>query len=293
MTNSEKYNKIKSLVQEELTKIEDEMCSVINTKEPLKSSLLRFLRAPSKHIRSVLPILYLKALGQNLSENQVKILSVVELVHNASLIHDDVIDECNLRRGCKTLSSEFDNKLAVISGDYVLSVAMEILMSFKNFDVINKFINTIKQMCIGEINQNFDRFKVGTIENYIEKTKNKTGYLFETAMTTCVMVSNPVQNIEEISDFGLNFGIAFQIRDDILNFSNSDISKPYNNDLEDGIYNAPVILGQDEDNYVSGVEKSKILLNNYIENAKILLKDLPENIYKTALYELLELLNNV
>jgi geranylgeranyl pyrophosphate synthase len=63
--------------------------------------------------------------------------------------------------------------------------------------------------------------------------------------------------------------------------------------LEDGIYNAPVILGQDEDNYVSGVEKSKILLNNYIENAKILLKDLPENIYKTALYELLELLNNV
>jgi geranylgeranyl pyrophosphate synthase len=214
-------------------------------------------------------------------------------VHNASLIHDDIIDECNLRRGCKTLSSEFDNKLAVISGDYLLSLAIEILSKLNNFQVLDKFIFTIKQMCQGEINQNFDRFKIGTIEKYIEKTKMKTAYLFETAMTTCVMILNTKQKIEEISDFGLNFGIAFQIRDDILNFSNSDISKPYNNDIKEGIYNAPVILGTEDDNYFTGVEKTKILLNNYIKNAENSIKFLPENIYKSALYELLELMKHV
>jgi geranylgeranyl pyrophosphate synthase len=148
-------------------------------------------------------------------------------------------------------------------------------------------------MCQGEINQNFDRFKIGTIEKYIEKTKMKTAYLFETAMTTCVMILNTKQKIEEISDFGLNFGIAFQIRDDILNFSNSDISKPYNNDIKEGIYNAPVILGTEDDNYFTGVEKTKILLNNYIKNAENSIKFLPENIYKSALYELLELMKHV
>jgi geranylgeranyl pyrophosphate synthase len=293
MTNNKKYNQIKTLVQDELNKIEGKMCSLINTKEPLNSSLLRFLQAPSKHIRCVLPILYLKAQNQNLSSNQLDILTIVELVHNASLIHDDIIDECNLRRGCKTLSSEFDNKLAVISGDYLLSLAIEILSKLNNFQVLDKFIFTIKQMCQGEINQNFDRFKIGTIEKYIEKTKMKTAYLFETAMTTCVMILNTKQKIEEISDFGLNFGIAFQIRDDILNFSNSDISKPYNNDIKEGIYNAPVILGTEDDNYFTGVEKTKILLNNYIKNAENSIKFLPENIYKSALYELLELMKHV
>jgi geranylgeranyl pyrophosphate synthase len=293
MTNNKKYNQIKSLVQDELNKIEEKICSLINTKEPLNSSLLRFLQAPSKHIRCVLPILYLKAQGQNLSQNQLDILTIVELVHSASLIHDDVIDECNLRRGCKTLSSEFDNKLAVISGDYVLSLAMETLLNLKDFQILNKFIYTIKQMCLGEINQNFDRFKIGTIENYIEKTKKKTAYLFETAITTCVLHSNLKNNLEEVSNFGLNFGIAFQIRDDILNFSNSDISKPYNNDVEEGIYNAPVILGTEEDNYFSGVEKTKILLNNYIKSAEKLVKNLPNNIYKSALCEILELMKNV
>jgi geranylgeranyl pyrophosphate synthase len=293
MTNNKKYNQIKALVQDELNKIEEKMCSLINIKEPLNSSLLRFLQAPSKHIRCVLPILYLKAHGQDLSQNQLDILTIVELVHNASLIHDDIIDECNLRRGCKTLSSEFDNKLAVISGDYVLSLAMEILSKLNDFQVLDKFIYTIKQMCLGEINQNFDRFKIGTIENYIEKTKMKTAYLFETAMSACVMFSNTKENINQISDFGLNFGIAFQIRDDILNFSNLDISKPYNNDLEEGIYNAPVILGTEDDNYSSGVEKTKILLNNYIKNAEKLIKILPENIYKSALGELLELMKHV
>lgn len=125
MTFNEKYSKIKYLASDELKKIEENITSSIHTREPLKSHIVQFLTAPSKRIRPVLAILYTKALGQNLNTQQLELLTAIELVHNASLIHDDIIDESNLRRGQKTISAEFGNKLGVISGDYILSIAME------------------------------------------------------------------------------------------------------------------------------------------------------------------------
>ena len=292
MNFSEKYSKIKQLAQKELDIIEEKMVSVINTKEPLNSYLKDFLTNPSKRIRPLLGILYTKAKGKEVTDKQLELLTAIELVHNASLVHDDIIDESKLRRGHKTLSAEFDNKLAVISGDYLLSCTMEILTSLGNIEIIKKITTTIKQMCIGEINQNFDRFKIGTIEDYIEKTKNKTAYLFETVLVCCEILENK-EDLTKISKLGLDIGIAFQIRDDILNLTSNDKQKPVNNDIKDGIYNAPVIFSQSTTDYSVGIEKTKVLLNNYIKSAKEKIDDLPENTYKTALFEFLELLNNV
>lgn len=292
MNFSEKYSKIKQLAQKELDIIEEKMVSVINTKEPLNSYLKDFLTNPSKRIRPLLGILYTKAKGKEVTDKQLELLTAIELVHNASLVHDDIIDESKLRRGHKTLSAEFDNKLAVISGDYLLSCTMEILTNLGNIEIIKKITTTIKQMCIGEINQNFDRFKIGTIEDYIEKTKNKTAYLFETVLVCGEILENK-EDLTKISKLGLDIGIAFQIRDDILNLTSNDKQKPVNNDIEDGIYNAPVIFSQSTTDYSVGIEKTKVLLNNYIKSAKEKIDDLPENTYKTALFEFLELLNNV
>ena len=292
MNFSEKYSKIKQLAQKELDIIEEKMVSVINTKEPLNSYLKDFLTNPSKRIRPLLGILYTKAKGKEVTDKQLELLTAIELVHNASLVHDDIIDESKLRRGHKTLSAEFDNKLAVISGDYLLSCTMEILTSLGNIEIIKKITTTIKQMCIGEINQNFDRFKIGTIEDYIEKTKDKTAYLFETVLVCCEILENK-EDLTKISKLGLDIGIAFQIRDDILNLTSNDKQKPVNNDIKDGIYNAPVIFSQSTTDYSVGIEKTKVLLNNYIKSAKEKIDDLPENTYKTALFEFLELLNNV
>ena len=293
MTFAQKYNNIKSSVQDELAIIENKLVEKINIREPLNTSVKKFLTSPSKRIRPLLTILYLKAQNQTLNENQLDMLSVIELIHNASLIHDDIIDECQIRRGQKTINSEFDNKLGVISGDYFLAVAMEKLAQIGNVEIISKISETVKHMCIGEVNQYFDKFKVGTIEDYIEKTKNKTAYLFETALVCTAMLGDFSYDKNDLSEFGLNFGIAFQIRDDILNFLNSDNSKPVHNDLKEGIYNAPVILGQESDDYSSGIEKTKHLLNNYIEKSNRQLKKLPDSRYKTLLKELLELINNV
>lgn len=293
MNFNNKYNIIKNLAQKELEIIENKIVSEIQTRQPLKSSLINFLTAPSKRIRSVLTILYLKALGENINTKQLDLLTVVELIHNASLIHDDVIDESTVRRGNSTISKDFDNKLAVISGDYILALSMKNLTEIGNLEIIKNFSETIRQMCIGEINQNFDRFKIGTIEDYIEKTKNKTAYLFESALTNCLLLSDKQNDINSAKIFGLNVGIAFQIRDDLLNIIKTDTTKPINNDYESGIYTAPVILGNENDNYLSGIEKTKDLLNNYVQSAKTELKILPGNDYKKALEEFLELLSNV
>lgn len=292
MTFNEKYNKIKNLAISEISEIEEKMVSSIQTREPLKSHIISFLTSPSKRIRPVFAILYSKSLGQNLNDNQLEVLSAIELVHNASLIHDDIIDESDLRRGHKTISAEFGNKLGVISGDYILSIAMEKIANLSSIKILKNFSLTLNKMCQGEINQNFDRFKIGTIENYIEKSKNKTAYLFETALVSSLLLSKKDFDINLAKNFALNVGIAFQIRDDLLNFTKVDTSKPIENDLKEGIYTAPIIYSQSTENYAQGIEKTRSLLNNYIENAKKMIVDFPKNEFTTALEEFLELLNN-
>ena len=292
MKFNDEYKKIKELCTNELIKTEQSMYESISVKEPLQSYILDFLKSPSKRIRPVLCILYLKALGINITVKHYELFAGVELIHNASLIHDDIIDESDLRRGMKTISSEFGNKLGVVAGDYILSVAMEKIISLNNIGILLKFIQTIKKMCIGEINQNFDRFKIGTIENYIEKSKNKTAYLFETALLSSLMLCNNDYNSEKASDFALNFGIAFQIRDDLLNLSQTDSTKPVKNDITEGIYNAAVIYAQSVENYEEGIEKHSDLLNNYIQKAQSSLSVLKDNIYAQALMKFSELLKN-
>ena len=293
MNFTEEYNKIKNLAEGELSIIESKLIDEVQVRQPLYDTLIKFLNAPSKRVRSLIAILMEKNFTEELSDNQLEFLSVIELIHNASLIHDDIIDECTTRRGQKTIDAEFNNKLAVISGDYILSVAMKKLCKIGNPELIEKVTYTIGQMCIGEINQNFDRFKTGTIENYIEKTKNKTAYLFETALSGISVLSKSARPFEDIHKLGINIGIAFQIRDDIMNFTSTDKDKPAKNDVEEGIYNAPVILGNKEDNYLSGIEKTKILLNNYTDSGRSVINTFPKNKYSEALLKFLELLENV
>ena len=290
MTFEEKYADIRQLAKDEIEFIEKFMVQNVETREPLNSHIINFLNAPSKRIRPLLSILFYKSLYGDISDEKLKALASVELIHSASLIHDDIIDESDTRRGLKTVACEFGNKLGVICGDYLLSVAMKIVTELGSVELLKNFSNTLNKMCVGEINQNFDRFKISTIEDYIEKSKNKTAYLFETAMLTPFLTE--VSYNEQASDFGLNVGIAFQIRDDLMNLISSDNSKPVRNDITEGIYNASVIYAGSPDNYVNGLEKTRDLLNNYIKTAYANIEKLPQNVYKKGLEIFLELLGN-
>ena len=287
MSFHQSYAKICNEVKEELTKLNKELENSIRGNTPLHSGIKDFVLAPSKRIRPLLSFLYLKANNITVTQKHIQLQTITELVHNASLIHDDVIDNGKLRRSKKTINSAFSSRLAVISGDYILSVTLRKLTEFNSVELIKIFSSVIENMCSGEIEQNFSRYRITNIAQYIDKSYKKTGSLFEASLKASLLLENLPLERAELAKL---FGIAFQIRDDILNITGSDLSKE-NNDIAEGIYNAPVIFSGDIDNPSAGIEKTKSLLSNYIDRAKQHLLNLENNRYKSAITELLDLLN--
>lgn len=282
---NEQYFKIYKLVESDISKVSDKVFKEINVKEPLNTALKNFLTSPSKHIRTLTAFLYLKANNKEINEKQIILQTAIELIHNASLIHDDIIDESFERRGQKSLNNQFNNKLAVISGDYLLSRALKQISELKSSEILYLFSEIFKQMCEGEITQYFSKYKKIKLDEYITKTRQKTATLFNAAIEGAAIVSATL-DIIKAKDFSTNFGIAFQIRDDLIN------AKTTQTDIKDGIYTAPIILSESENDLTDGIEKTYRLLNNYIDKTKETLNSLEENQYKLALIELLELLKN-
>ena len=173
MNFQEKYSNILNIVRNEIEAVCTNLTSDINIQEPLQTKLSNILNAPSKHIRPLISFLYLKSLGLNIDEKQIILQTAIELVHNASLIHDDVIDNSNIRRNTKTINKDFDNKLAVISGDYILSIALTYIAKLNSIKIVEMFADTLSFMTNGEINQQFSKFQIPTIENYIKKNRTK------------------------------------------------------------------------------------------------------------------------
>lgn len=285
MSFTEKYLPIFDVVKPDIERVEADSLDSISIDEPLKSKLFEVLNAPSKHIRAVLAFLFLKAQGREIDEKQIVFQSAIELVHNASLIHDDVIDESQSRRAVQTINSKFGNKLAVITGDYLLSVALKKIRTLDAPEIIDMFAQTLDDMCQGEIKQDFSRFKISSIEEYLEKTRLKTAKLFETALCGSLFLYG-LDYCSSIQNFARNFGIAFQIRDDLIN------AKTSQNDFKEGIYTAPVIFANSVEEFQNGIEKTQILLNNYVDSALKCIENLEESKYKAALTNLLGLIKN-
>ncbi len=274
------YQQIFDTVKSDIDIIINNLTAKLNLQEPLQTKVKVFLNAPAKRIRPLLAILYLKAAGVHLQEKHYKLLTAVELVHNASLIHDDVIDEADVRRNQTTLNRSFNTKLAVIAGDYLLSCAMDFLQEINNQQILSNFIQTLSAMCKGEIHQYFSTNKIPSLEDYITKCEQKTARLFMTALECSAVLSPEISRTDALL-FARNFGIAFQIKDDLTNILTTK------SDIKSGIYTAPVILSADSDN--PAIEKTYDLLNNYIDNTKKYLNNLENNDYKKALEELTEL----
>lgn len=181
-------------------------------------------------------------------KKRIKIGALIELLHTASLVHDDIIDENTLRRGFPTINALFNDKYAISVGYAFFSHIFMNLLSLDR-DILLSFFETIKDMCTGEIFEIKGAFNKEREENdYIEVVKLKTGSLF--ALSCSV---NEKRRDKELKDFGENFGIAFQILDDIsdLVVDKDSVGKETLKDLKGGIYTLPVIY------YFSEVDKLK------------------------------------
>lgn len=288
MAFNEEYSKIKELVKDDLYQIENNLIDFYCGDEDLQKNILEIIKAPSKRLRPVLGLLYLKMYGIKINHQHLDILSAVEIIHNATLIHDDVIDKSSVRRNHVTLNENFDNSLAVVSGDFLLSIAIQKLLNVKSFEILNLFNIAIKKMSLGEINQYFNKFKITNFDEYLDKCKYKTAELFMASLESLAILADLDRN--NAKDFAKRFGIAFQIRDDLLNVTETNSDKPNHNDIKDGIYTAPVIFAKDLSNLNYGIEKTKELLDNYFNRVKKCLDKAPNNGYKQAITGLLDLL---
>lgn len=252
----------------ELDIINKNICNNINELLP-ENEMISFLNGGSKRIRSKLAILYIKANEKTLDDNVYKIITASELIHNASLLHDDVIDDSELRRGITTIGNKYSPKISILCGDYVVSSAIELLLKLNNNTISNIFNECVKNMAKAEIQQYFLRNKIPSKREYIDICKGKTGGLFAAVLEGCAVYLNLDRNTAV--KFGEIFGICFQMQNDISDFSFAE-------DKKNKIYTAKEILG---------IENTNILSDNYKQELREILGNFPDNNYKSDLERLI------
>jgi len=245
--------------------------------------------------------------------------SGIELLHMASLVHDDIIDNAELRRGKKTAQKKFGKKEAVFIGDFLLSRTFDIFFEYLDAATLRKMNKNVRLLCEGEIEQSEKRFdlQIG-MKDYYRRIRHKTALLFALSSYLGAYVSGiRGQKLSILYKLGLEIGMAFQIQDDLLDFEGdqSDTGKVLARDLKEGIITLPVILLMEQDRYkdkysaynnsnlddevakniISDVknegmlkESRKILLV-FVNRVKKYLDQLPANKAKIKLKKLIEL----
>lgn len=272
------------LVQKEIDIVKEKIINFACESKQLQSLLNDFLSRESKMIRTITAALFIKAAGEELNNEQLEILAATELIHNASLIHDDVIDESVLRRNDITLNKQFGNKFSIIAGDYVLSLAVKQLLNLSNEDILQIYFDVIPKMCEGESLQYFQKGKIPALEDYIKKTQYKTAELFKACFVSLALYSQKGM-LAEAKEFAMNFGIAFQIRNDLNDYRLGIDSSA---DIKQGVYTAPIILSNSVENSEAAIEKTLDLIDNYCQRAKLALMSFPDSEYSAYLTELVD-----
>lgn len=217
-----RLNEIYEPIKNDLGKIDGLIESSIRKSE--NSSITNIgsflLESPGKRIRPALVLLSAKAALNHqpsaISHQLIKIASAVELIHMASLLHDDVIDHSRIRHNKPTVNSKWGKDVAITLGDYLYSVAFELISECNNHDIVRCISSATRTMCEGELIQVCERDNLALLkERYFIIVKKKTASLFAASCQTGALASESPQPIyEAMGEYGLNFGIAFQIVDD-------------------------------------------------------------------------------
>ena len=233
----------------------------------------RLLRSRGKRLRPALVLFSAKISRQKITPSILSLAMAMELIHTASLIHDDVIDGANVRRKFPTINARGDNQLAVLMGDYLYSQASAILSKINNQKILFNLAQTTKTMCQSEILQFSRRGDLNLKEGeYLKIIKDKTASLIASCCSAAAILAQASpQKIKALSDYGLNFGMAFQIVDDCLDFSGTQkaLGKTLGLDLKRGSLTLPLIYLL---NSVRQPDILRILKNNFCGRKEV--KDL-------------------
>lgn len=200
------------------------------------------MKSDGKRIRPVLLLLAAKACGE-ITETTYNSAVTIELLHTASLIHDDVVDESSMRRGKPSLHAIYDNKMAVLAGDYFLSTALIKSVMTGNMEIISDISSLGRSLAEGELNQLSLVKEVILDENeYFEVIRKKTASLLSICMKIgAVSVGASDEEVERFRQLGDIFGMCFQLRDDIFDYFTTNVGKPTGNDIREGKVTLPLL----------------------------------------------------
>lgn len=260
-----KIEKKTDIIAPEIAVFEQKFKTAVKSQAPLLDRIMQYIiRRKGKQLRPRFVILCAKLFGE-VADPTYRAASLVELLHTATLVHDDVVDESLERRGFFSINALWKNKIAVLVGDYLLSKGL--LLSLDNGDhkTLQILSNAVRKMSEGELLQIEKARKLNLKEDiYFEIIRNKTASLLASACAAGAWsTSNNEETTEQMRLFGEKVGIAFQIKDDLFDYGTDDVGKPTGNDIKEKKLTLPLIYTL---NKVSGIERRSIIYTIKNEN---------------------------
>ena len=308
---------VQKIIGEELSKFESKFSEAVKSNAPLLDRIMKYIiKRKGKQLRPMFVFLSAKISGP-INESTYRAAALVELLHTATLVHDDVVDESLERRGYFSVNAIWKNKIAVLVGDYLLSKGLLLSTSNDDFKHLHILSEAVRQMSEGELLQIEKSRNLNLDEKiYFEIIKNKTASLLSSA---CAVGSWSSSKDEVISNkmkvFGEKVGIAFQIKDDLFDYGTEDIGKPTGNDIKEKKLTLPLIytlnnidaatkrkiifIIKNENNNkekvkwliekvvaAGGIQYAQEKMNQYRDEALIILYEFPESPVRKALEDL-------
>jgi len=239
-------NEIYADIQEDLTKVKSMLASLSDVDFPWLSKQLGYVVANTgKGMRPAMTLIAGKFYDYDLTYLMPMAVSV-ELMHTSTLVHDDAIDNSPTRRGQPTIYNVWGEDIAILLGDYLFAKAAEFVSDTKTPRVVKLFAQTLAIISSGEINQYLGAYNIDqTREDYYKRISGKTASLFALATTSGAILSKaPEPSVDILHDYGWNLGTAFQIIDDILDFTSDEetLGKPVGSDLAQGTFTLPAMM---------------------------------------------------
>lgn len=311
-----KLKMLYSDMRSDLDLIEKELEIAVNSSSDLlNEASLHLLQAGGKRIRPVFVLLAAK-FGNYQIDQIMNVAVPLELIHMASLVHDDVIDDSEMRRGQLTVKAQWNNRVAMYTGDFIFARALEYITNIEKPQAHRILSYTMVEICVGEIIQIEDKSKLDQrLQDYFRRIKRKTALLISSSCQLGAVVSGADEKtITHLKRFGYYVGMSFQIIDDILDFTSTDkeLGKPAGSDLIQGNITLPILFLKDSPEFrpalehaISGnmteiervalvkriresdaIAKSKAISNRYLQKALIELDALPSSPAKKSFREI-------
>lgn len=239
------YQEIRSVVKSDFLAVNQFIVDQLHSEVPLVENIGRYIvKAGGKRMRPVLVLLAARS-GNLQSEQHIPMASVIELIHTATLLHDDVVDMSTLRRGRPTVNAEWNNPSSVLVGDFLYSRAFQILVQIGNTAIMEIIADTTNKIAEGEVLQLIARNNPDSSENsYMEVIRSKTAILFQAAAQCGAILGGAGPTTETgLKNFGMHLGTAFQLIDDALDYDGdtTELGKNIGDDLTEGKPTLPLI----------------------------------------------------